>query len=713
MNKKAAQCGLFAAALVLGLLPGCSTKTETAAPAESSSSSGVSGTFEGEAAGIAGESNPVKVTLTLDNSVITDVKAEGPGETDGIGSKAIDALPSAIVEANSISVDGISGATVTSDAIKNAAAAALTAAGLDPADYQTGSSSAGAMTPGTYTAKAKGMDGEITIDVTVDDAKITKIDITDENETDSVGDKALGIVADAIVDKQSLAVDSVSGATVSSAAMKAAVADALTQAGGSVDEWKSREAAVETKDETFDYDVVIVGAGYAGIQSAFKAMQDGAKVALIEKQGIIGGTSIFSSGAYLAAFTDDEVDDKVDIWLKRNTQEVNTINTDKVKTAMSNAPEIIQNYTDMGIQGKVYKEVGWGIDATEKAQKNAESIQLATASVHAKGATNLLNTLMGKLEDGGVDVYVNTPATKLIMKDGAAAGVECDTTTGKKTFNAKAVVMATGTYARNAELCRQLDPAAEKNYTCASAGDTGEGIQMALDAGAQLYPYQHKMSGVLAPDPYDMPVDGQPYNSYPYECLLLTQAGDRPIKEDGGVHKLTEYFLLEDGPDYGWVIMDQNVADKFLNLDEYLQETADGSSYINAYKESSVADLAKDTGIDADKLQAAIDDYNKACEAGEDPLGKDPQYLTALTGDTWYAVKEYDMTRGEYGGIVTNDKAEVTDADGNAIPGLYAAGMISFGDMIGDYYPGMEALGICSYMGWISGREAASYAAGN
>ncbi len=73
MNKKAAQCGLFAAALVLGLLPGCGTKTETAAPAESSSASGVSGTFEGEAAGIAGESNPVKVTLTLDNSVITDL----------------------------------------------------------------------------------------------------------------------------------------------------------------------------------------------------------------------------------------------------------------------------------------------------------------------------------------------------------------------------------------------------------------------------------------------------------------------------------------------------------------------------------------------------------------------------------------------------------------------------------------------------------------
>ncbi len=570
------------------------------------------------------------------------------------------------------------------------------------------------MTPGTYTATAHGMDGDVTVAVTVDESAITNIEIVDENETDSVGDKALGIVADEITENQSLAVDSVAGATISSAAMKTAVADALGQAGADAGEWKKREVAVETKDETFDYDVVVVGAGYAGIQSAFKAMQDGAKVALLEKQGIVGGTSIFSSGAYVAAFTEDEVDDKVQVWLDRNTQEVNTIDVDKLTTAMSNAPEIIQNYSDMGIQGKTFMETGWGIDATEKAQKNAASIKLATAEVHPKGGTNLIDTLVQKLQDGGVDIYLNTPASRLLTKDNAVVGVECDTKTGVKTFNAKAVVMATGTYARNAELCRQLDPSAEKNFTAASAGDTGEGIQMAVDAGAQFYPYQHKMSGIFAPDPYDMPVVGQPYNSYPYECLLVNSSAERPVKEDAGTHFQMEYFIEQDGPDYGWVVMDQNVADKFLNLDKYLKATEDGSTYIEAHKAGSVAELAKDMGVDADKLQATIDEYNKMCEAGEDTdLGKDPQYLTALTGDTWYAVKEYDMTRGEYGGIVTDDKAEVTDVDGNAIPGLYAAGLISSGDLIGDFYPGMEALGVCSYMGWISGREAAAYAAGN
>ena len=578
----------------------------------------------------------------------------------------------------------------------------------------TNETASASMTPGTYTATAHGMDGDVTVAVTVDESAITNIEIVDENETDSVGDKALGIVADEITENQSLAVDSVAGATISSAAMKTAVADALGQAGADAGEWKKREVAVETKDETFDYDVVVVGAGYAGIQSAFKAMQDGAKVALLEKQGIVGGTSIFSSGAYVAAFTEDEVDDKVQVWLDRNTQEVNTIDVDKLTTAMSNAPEIIQNYSDMGIQGKTFMETGWGIDATEKAQKNAASIKLATAEVHPKGGTNLIDTLVQKLQDGGVDIYLNTPASRLLTKDNAVVGVECDTKTGVKTFNAKAVVMATGTYARNAELCRQLDPSAEKNFTAASAGDTGEGIQMAVDAGAQFYPYQHKMSGIFAPDPYDMPVVGQPYNSYPYECLLVNSSAERPVKEDAGTHFQMEYFIEQDGPDYGWVVMDQNVADKFLNLDKHLKATEDGSTYIEAHKAGSVAELAKDMGVDADKLQATIDEYNKMCEAGEDTdLGKDPQYLTALTGDTWYAVKEYDMTRGEYGGIVTDDKAEVTDVDGNAIPGLYAAGLISSGDLIGDFYPGMEALGVCSYMGWISGREAAAYAAGN
>ena len=157
--------------------------------------------------------------------------------------------------------------------------------------------------------------------------------------------------------------------------------------------------------------------------------------------------------------------------------------------------------------------------------------------------------------------------------------------------------------------------------------------------------------------------------------------------------------------------MDQAIADRFLNLDKYLQATKQGSPYLEAYKENSLEALAKDMKTDAKTLIATVERYNELCKAGrDDDFGKDVKYLDPIDDGTYYAVKEYDLTRGEFGGIVTNDKAQVVNAEGKPIKGLYAAGLISSGELFGDFYPGMEALGICSYMGFIAGREAAEEA---
>ena len=573
----------------------------------------------------------------------------------------------------------------------------------------------GALTDGSYESSAQGMDGTVSISVTIEGGAITAIEVLDDNETAGVGDKALEIIPGRVIENQSLAVDSVAGATISSAAIKAAIADAITQAGGDAAEWRKREVAVDKADAEYEYDVVVVGAGLAGLTAALSAEQAGAKVALLEKQGIVGGTSIFSSGNFLAAGTDELIPDVVKAWDKRNKlQEVNKVNIELVEKLLAVSPTVLQMYNDVGVEF-TYNDESYTASPvpSEKANKNAETIHMVDVNVKSKGGEALIASLAKRLEADGVDVYLATPATSLLTdENGAVTGVVSESEkTGTKTFKAKAVILCTGDYARDNDLNAELAPETVGEYTATAASNKGDGLRMAREAGAGLHAYQESLSGNFNADPYDMPVVGQPNNQFPFAILLVDRNGERKVSEAAGPHDQQVFFIYEDEPDHAWAIMDQDVADTFLNLDTYLEKTEAGSSFIQAFKADSIEALAEQIGIDPATLAKTVEDYNTLCEAGEDTqCGKDAQYLNPINDGTYYAVKEYDMTRGNYGGILTNDRFEVVTDAGEAIPGLYAAGIISSGDYFGDYYPGREALSLCAHGGYIAGQNAAGAA---
>ncbi len=564
-------------------------------------------------------------------------------------------------------------------------------------------------TSNTYSATAQGVGGEIAIDVTLKNNQITDITITNENESAGVGDEALSIMKERVLSNQSINVDTVSGATISSNAFLSAMKDVLQQA--NQESAFSKDVETSTKNETYDYDVVVVGSGIAGLCAGLHAAQLGAKVAIIEKLGIIGGTSIFSSGIFLMATEDDMVEKTKDLWISKNMiQEKNQVDESKVDSMLSNSPDLMKMILDTGITYEIKEDSYFYPDASEKAIQNASQIHLATATTKQKGGENLLKYLKNAFLDAGGEIYVDTPATTLIQnEDQTVTGVKSESKYGTKTFHAKSVILATGDYAQNEEMTEELCSTAIGNYTATAIGNTGDGIAMALEAGAVLDDFQESMSGIFAPDPYDMPVVGQPYNSYPYECLLLNTNGERKVSETAGTHDQMIYFVNDGEADYGWVIMDQEIADKFLNLEEYLEKTS-SDSVIQAYQETSIDALANDIGMEKEKLQVAIDRYNLMCANQEDTdCGKDTQYLSAIDDGTYYAVKEYNCTRGNYGGILTNENAEVIDKNGNAISGLYAAGIVSSGSYFGDYYPGCEALAVGAHMGYIAGKSAYQY----
>ncbi len=561
----------------------------------------------------------------------------------------------------------------------------------------------------TYSATSQGIGGDITIDVTLQDNQIKDIQITSENESAGVGEEALSIMKEKVLSNQSFNVDTVSGATISSNAFLSAIKDVLLQA--NLENSFSKEVEIETKDETYDYDVVVVGSGISGLCAGLNAAKLGAKVAIVEKLGIVGGTSIFSSGIFLMAKEEETIDKTKNIWLSRNKiQDQNQVDENKVDSMLSSSPDLMKMILDTGITYEIKEDSYFYPDASDKAIQNANGIHLATATTKQKGGENLLKYLKNAFLDAGGDIYVDTPVTSLIQdEEKSITGVISESKFGTKTYNAKSVILATGDYAQNKEMEEELCETAVGNYTATAIGNTGDGITMALEVGAVLDDFQESMSGIFAPDPYDMPVVGQPYNSYPYECLLLNTKGERKISETAGTHDQMIYFVNDGEADYGWVIMDQEIADQFLNLDEYLDKTT-SSSVIQAYKETSIDALADDIGMSKEVLEDAIDRYNSMCDNQKDTdCGKDSQYLSAIDDGTYYAVKEYNCTRGNYGGILTNENAEVIDQDGNAISGLYAAGIISSGSYFGDYYPGCEALAVGAHMGYIAGKNAYSY----
>ncbi len=280
MNKKVISFGL---AMMLA-----------AAPLAAGSAAGFTpGEYEATAQGFGGA---VTVKITVDDSTVTAVQVTGEDETPTIGGAAIETFNASLVGATDAEVDGVAGATVTSTAVKEALAEAMAQARGEAA----ANDAAVAFKPGTYTASAKGYNGDVTVNVTFSENAVTAIEVTDSKETAHVGDVAFDPMIEDMLAANGSGVDSVSGATFSSAALRNAVNDAAAQAEcanlGAFKAATVEHTAQAPIEET--YDVVIVGAGGAGMVAAAQAAQDGSSVVVLEKNAEMGGNTLVSGGAF-------------------------------------------------------------------------------------------------------------------------------------------------------------------------------------------------------------------------------------------------------------------------------------------------------------------------------------------------------------------------------------------------------------------------------
>ncbi len=243
-----------------------------------------------------GMDGPVTVTATFDESGITDVSVDVSGETAGIGAEIADEVQKQILEAQSAEIDGVAGATVSSQAVAAAVADLIAQASGEAGDADAPIS----FTEGTYTATTDGYNGPVTFGVTFSADALTDVTVTESAETAHVGTPAYEIVIPAMIEANGTGVDGLSGATFTTRAIREAVNDAAEQAGcTNLDAFMKNTVEVVAQDPIEEtYDVVIVGAGGAGISAAAQAAQDGNTVLVIEKNAEVGGNTLVSGGQY-------------------------------------------------------------------------------------------------------------------------------------------------------------------------------------------------------------------------------------------------------------------------------------------------------------------------------------------------------------------------------------------------------------------------------
>ncbi len=267
-----------------------------------SSKSGSGNTYTGTAEGKNGD---VTVEVVYEDDEIKSVTVTDQQETEGIADPALEQIPEAIVKAQTPNVDTVSGATVTSQAIINATKAALESAGVDVDSMGTATPHENVpvtYTAGTYTGTGEGYNGTVTLDVTFSEDGIKDIEVKESKETAHVGTVAYDILKEDAIEANGSGVDSVSGATFTSKAYKDALADAAEQAKASdLDGFKSNTVVHEAQDPIDEeYDVVVVGAGGAGMGAAAQAAQNGDSVLVIEENAEVGGNTLVSGGQFQA-----------------------------------------------------------------------------------------------------------------------------------------------------------------------------------------------------------------------------------------------------------------------------------------------------------------------------------------------------------------------------------------------------------------------------
>lgn len=692
MKKRTLSC-LLAVSMILGLV-GCGQKEPEATPKEE--------TYTATAQGFGGE---VTATITVVDGKVTACKLTGDKETPDVGGKALADLENQVVAAGGAEIDGVSGATMTSDAVR--------AAVQDCIDQANGVEKKAEISykAGTYEGTAPGMMGEIKVSVTVDGTSIKSVDVISCNDTQMIGqglDTApVELLPRQIVEYQTLNVDAVTGATVTSNGLKTAVANALEGSGVELSLLQNGpKPAQTTTDEALTCDVVVAGAGGAGLLAAIEAAYNGAKVIVVEKAGSLTGSSTRNGGLLMAAGT-KYIDLPTETLIDFIYDEIGEKKVDetRIRGFVEGSNDMLEFVMSLGTVIENVQNIWDG--AVELPAVYMAAAENPDGEIDLKGYTTNVGShyiapLYKKAVELGVEFKFNTPMTSLTTDDtGKVTGIVCQRLDGTTvTVQANATIIATGGFGGDpAKIAANKTMQEGQYYYCGANTNTGEGMLAAQAIGADIR-YEDDM-------PFLATLSSN-YTGNWFLSLLVTPEGKRFTKEYD-YHNAVSADLNRAGFCYAYEIIDEDFAGE--SYAAAIAACKDGSAGASVVEAGSVQELAEKLDMDTAVLEATLTRYNELCAKGVDEdYSKDANYMIPITTDgskKLYALKSTVAVTDSFGGIKTDPTTHVLDKEGKAISGLYAAGAVAFTDWIDVEYPGCGyGFGIALYTGRVAGTTA-------
>lgn len=547
---------------------------------------------------------------------------------------------------------------------------------------------------GTFTGKGEGRNGPIEVSITVKNGAVKSAAIISEQETEDIGKPVEQPILDKFVryGGKTKGIDAVSGATITVNGMIQALEDALKNARG--------EAVEKTGYENTECDIVIIGAGGAGLTAATEAASKKAKVIVLEKMGIVGGNTNSSTGGINASYTKEQerlgITDSPDVFYEDTMKGGKYLNDpDLVRTLVDNSAAMV-DWLESDLVGADLSDVGIFGGATNKRIHRPQG----GSAIGAHLVPHLYEAALKQ----GAEIRTNNKVVDILKgDDGKACGVKVEYEGKTYEIRAKAVIVATGGFSANQEMVTKYQPGLAGFATTNHKGATGDafGLVEKFDA-ALVQMEQIQTHPTVVPGTGIMITEAVRGNG----AILVSRTGKRFINEMETRDVVSAAILAEPGATT-FLVFDQSVRDSLSAIGGYEKQ----SLVTKADTLPELADKLGITGAEAEQFVKTISEYNGFVSAKDDKdFHRNPESMErSLEQAPFYAIEVEPAVHHTMGGIKINTKAQVIDNKGAVVPGLFAAGEVTGGVHGANRLGGNAVADICIF-GKISADSALEYA---